>query len=83
MCKWAIAVQVAAGAVFYQVPKLLNKRLHFVKNVLMIFFFFLAPAVLRSSLVPGFINFIIISELKGLMVEAIRLLLSTAGSAER
>lgn len=65
------------------VPKLLKERLHFVRNILMNFFFFLVILVFPSSLVPGFINFVIISELKGLIVEASRLLLCTAVSAER
>lgn len=65
------------------VPKLLKERLHFVRNILMNFFFFLVLLVFPSSLVPGFINFVIISELKGLIVEASRLLLCTAVSAER
>lgn len=66
------------------VPKLLKERLHFVRNILMnFFFFFLVLLVFPSSLVPGFINFVIISELKGLIVEASRLLLCTAVSAER
>lgn len=67
-----------AEAEFYHVPKLRNERLHFVMNVLMIFS---PPEAFPSSLDPSFINFVIISELKGLGVEVTRLLLSTAGSA--
>lgn len=69
----------AAEAELYPVPKLRNERLHFVMNVFMIFF--LPPEAFPSSLDLSFINFIIISELKGLVVEVTRLLLSTAGSA--
>lgn len=79
-----VLLQVAAGAELYKVPKPPNERLHFVRNILMIFFFsFLAPLVYPSSFVPGFINFKIISEIKELVVKATRLLLSTAGSAGR
>ena len=76
-------LQVAAGAELYKVPKPLNERLHFVRNILMIFFSFLVPLVYLRSFVPGFINFKIISEIKELVVKATRLLLSTAGSAGR
>ena len=76
-----VLLQVAAGAELYKVPKPPNERLHFVRNILMIFFSFLAPLVYPSSFVPGFINFKIISEIKELVVKATRLLLSTAGSA--